>query len=183
MGDATAQAELGDVFSDQKFGHVDFPQAVIWYRKAAEQGQREGQFGLGLHYLLGKGVPQDKAEAQRWLTPAADRGHPYAQLLLGRMFEQGDGVAPDAVAAAHYYELAANFGLPRAQYWLGLMLAANRSDVMAAYKWLVLAQDVVKESAAPAQDLRKTLTVAQIAQAEREIDEWRKAHHGADLNP
>ena len=182
-GDATAQAELGDVFVNQELGRVDYVQAVLWYRKAAEQGHRQGQFGLGARYLLGQGVPQDFAEARRWLTPAADRGHPNAQFLLARMFEAGDGGAADPAAAAKYYELAANYGLPAAQYRLGLMLASdtqNSASVLSAYKWLVLAQDVVKESAAPAQNLRKQLTPAQVTEAEREIDEWRTAHARRD---
>jgi uncharacterized protein len=181
LGDSSAQAILGDIFADQKFGRLDYSQAVNWYRKAAEQGQREGEFGLGARYLLGQGVPQDLAEARRWLTPAANRGHPYAQFLLAKMFEAGEGEPPDAASAAKYYEPAANYGIVEAQYRLGLLLAADRGNgasLESAYKWLVLAQDSVKESAATAtaQELRKLLTPAQLAQAEREIDEWRIAH-------
>jgi hypothetical protein len=47
---------------------------------------------------------------------------------------------------------------------------------VSAYKWLVLADDAVKDSAGKAQELRKLLAPAQIAQAEHEIDEWRTAH-------
>ena len=179
LGDATAQVELGDIFADQKLGHIDYSQAVIWYRKGADQGQREGQFGLGARYFLGQGVPQDFEEARRWLTPAANRGHPYAQFLLAKMFEAGEGGPVDAASAAKYYEPAANFGIAEAQYRLGLLLASDRNNgtsLVSAYKWLALAQDLVKESAKTAQELRKLLTPSQIAQAEKEIDEWRIAH-------
>jgi len=47
---------------------------------------------------------------------------------------------------------------------------------VAAYKWLVLAQDSVPKSAAKAQEIRKALTAPQIAEAEHAIDEWRSAH-------
>ncbi len=179
LGNATAQMELGDVFADKKFGRLDYPQAVEWYRKAAEQGQREGQFGLGARYLFGQGVPQDFDEARNWLTRAANQGHPYAQFLLAKMFESGEGGPVDVASAEKYYDPAANFGIPEAQYHLGLLLAADRSNganLVSAYKWLVLAEDLVKESAAPAQELRKLLAPTQIAQAEHEIDEWRTAH-------
>jgi len=179
LGDATAQAELGDIFADQKLGHVDYSQAVIWYRKAADQGQREGEFGLGARYLLGQGVPQDMHEARRWLTPAADRGHHYAQFSLAMLLEAGEGGPVDAASAAKYYEPAANYGIAEAQYRLGLLLASDRSNgpsLVSAYKWLVLAQDAVKESTTTAQELRKLLTPPQLAQAEHEIDEWRIAH-------
>jgi len=129
--------------------------------------------------LLGQGVPQDMQEARRWLTPAANRGHPYAQFLLGKLFEAGEGGPVDAASAAKYYEPAAIYGIAEAQYRLGLLLASDRSNgtsLVSAYKWLVLAQDSVKGSAATAQDLRKQLTPTQVDQAEREIDEWRTAH-------
>jgi len=179
LGDAIAQVELGDIFVDKKLGRLDYSQAVDWYRKAADQGQREGQFGLGARYFFGQGVPRDLEEARRWLTPAANRGHPYAQFLLAKMFEAGEGGPVDAATAAKYYEPAANYGIAEAQYRLGRLLASERSNgtsLVSAYKWLVLAQDAVKESAATAQELQKRLTPTQLAQAEHEIEEWRTAH-------
>lgn len=178
QGDATAQATLGDIFSDQKLGRLDYGQAVSWYQKAADQGNREAQFGLGVRYLFGEGVPQDFEEARRWLTPAADRGHRYAQFFLAKMLEEGQGGPADAGAALKYYESSASSGIPEAQYRLGLLLASSGKDasLSSAYKWLVLAQDSVKESGARAQELRKSLTPAQIAEAEREIDAWRSSH-------
>jgi len=182
LGDAIAQVELGDIFVDKKLGRLDYSQAVDCYRKAADQGQREGQFGLGARYLLGQGVPRNFEEARRWLTPAADRGHPYAQYLLAKMLETEQGGPVDAASAAKYYEGAANYGIAEAQYRLGRLLASDRGDgtsLVSAYKWLVLAQDAqdaVKESTATAQELRKLLTPPQIAEAEHEIDEWRIAH-------
>jgi len=178
LGDASAQATLGDIFVDQKLGRLDYGQAVLWYQRAADQGLREGQFGLGSRYLLGQGVAQDLEEAKRWLTPAADQGHPYAQLLLANMFEAGQGGPVDVAAAKKYYEPAANYGVAQAQYHLGLLLARDRSSessLVSAYKWLVLAQDSVKEGAAPAEELRKRLTPPELTQAEREIDDWRTA--------
>lgn len=179
QGDASAQAALGDIFSDQKLGRVDYAESVHWYRKGADQGNREGQFGLGARFLYGQGVAQDFAEARRWLTPAADRGHPYAQFLLARMFETGDGGPVDRAAAAKYYEPAANYGVAEAQYRLGVLLSSDRGNEehsSSAYKWLVLAQDSIKESAGAAQQLRNNLNAAEIAEAEREVDEWRRAH-------
>jgi localization factor PodJL len=95
------------------------------------------------------------------------------------MFEAGEGGPVDAASAAKNYEGAANYGIAEAQYRLGRLLASNRSketNLVSAYKWLVLAQDAVKESTTTAQEVRKLLTPAQLAQAEHEIDEWRTAH-------
>ncbi len=41
----------------------DYAAAVGWYRKAAEQGDAESQFNLGLLYRQGQGVPQDYGAA------------------------------------------------------------------------------------------------------------------------
>ncbi len=95
------------------------------------------------------------------------------------LLEAGEGGPVDAASAAKYYEPAANYGIAEAQYRLGLLLASDRSNgpsLVSAYKWLVLAQDAVKESTTTAQELRKLLTPPQLAQAEHEIDEWRIAH-------
>lgn len=95
------------------------------------------------------------------------------------MYEAGGGGPVDVAAAARYYEPSADFGIAEAQYRLGLLLAAdhgNGANLRSAYKWLVLAEDGVKESGETAEEIRKLLTPAQIAEVEHEIDEWRMAH-------
>ncbi len=96
------------------------------------------------------------------------------------MFEKGQGGPVDTPSALKYYAQAANYGIAQAQYRLGLLLAADHSNsdsLVSAYKWLVLAQGVLKQDATTtAQDLRNSLTPAQRAQAENEIEGWRTAH-------
>jgi uncharacterized protein len=41
----------------------DYAQAVVWYRKAADQGAALAQFELGLMYRQGHGAPQDRVSA------------------------------------------------------------------------------------------------------------------------
>ena len=45
----------------------DTTEAVIWFRKAAEQGAKEVQGKLGRCLLHGVGVKKDKAKAMVWL--------------------------------------------------------------------------------------------------------------------
>jgi len=59
-------------------------EAVVWYRKAADQGYADGQFNLGLMYRTGRGVPQDDVEAVVWCRKAADQGHAQAETCLGQ---------------------------------------------------------------------------------------------------
>ena len=49
----------------------DFAQAVIWYRKAADQESAAAQNNLGLMYENGRGVPQDYIRAHMWYNLAA----------------------------------------------------------------------------------------------------------------
>ncbi len=75
-------------------------------RSAAEQGDAEVQFNLGLMYEQGQGVPQDYAEAVRWYRLAAEQGFTAAQVNLGMMYAQGRGVSQDRVAAHMWLSLA-----------------------------------------------------------------------------
>ena len=49
----------------------DDAEAVIWYRKAADQGNALAQFNLGLMLREGQGVPQDDVRAHMWFDIAA----------------------------------------------------------------------------------------------------------------
>jgi uncharacterized protein len=184
LGNAIAQAILGDVYSDGELVKADYDQAVKYYRMAADQEQRDGEFGLGARYFLGQGVPLDQKEAFRWFQAAADQGHPDAQYDIGAMYESGQGTVPDLSLATHYYQLAAQQDVVNAQYRLGLLLAkgdAIEKDRVAAYKWLMLAQDSVSGAASTLSDLRHSMSPTEIAEAEHQVDTWRiarkQSHH------
>jgi TPR repeat protein len=54
---------------------LDDAEAMQWYRKAAEQGDKMAQANLGEMYAKGHGVPQDYVLAHKWLNlAAAERG-------------------------------------------------------------------------------------------------------------
>ena len=50
-------------------------EAVRWYRLAAEQGNADAQFTLGLMYEKGKGVPEDDVLAHMWWNLSASMGN------------------------------------------------------------------------------------------------------------
>lgn len=60
----------------------NYPEAMKWFRKAADQGLAKSQFQLGLMYEQGLGVPQDQAEAAKWYQKAADQGFADAKAKL-----------------------------------------------------------------------------------------------------
>ncbi len=68
----------------------DYTQAVVWFRKAAEQGYAAAQYNLGRMYETGRGVQQDLVEAYMWQDIAAARatGESQKEFADGR-----DGLA------------------------------------------------------------------------------------------
>jgi TPR repeat protein len=58
----------------------DESNSVRLYRKAAEQGNVNAQFWLGLMYRCGKGVQKDDVEAAKWFCMAAEQGQADLEL-------------------------------------------------------------------------------------------------------
>lgn len=57
-------------------------EAAIWYFQAASAGHAEAAYTLGLLFLAGKGVVEDRNEAIRWFRSAANNGHAEARKAL-----------------------------------------------------------------------------------------------------
>ena len=77
-------------------------------RSAAEQGDADTQFRLGIRYNIGEGVPQDLQEAVKWVRLAAEQGHAGAQGVLGEMYMNGQGVPQDDETAHVWFNVAAS---------------------------------------------------------------------------
>ena len=108
------------------------------YRQAAEQGDAEAQFKLGLCYYKGEGVPQNYAEAVKWYRKAAGQGYAQAQYNLGECYHKGEGVPKNYFAAVKWFRKAAEQGNALAQnklgecYYSGLGVPKNYTE---AVKW------------------------------------------------
>ena len=55
---------------------------MAWYRKAAEQGNPDAQYNVGMMYLRGEGVAGNRQEAIKWIGKAAEQGYKRAQDTL-----------------------------------------------------------------------------------------------------
>jgi uncharacterized protein len=76
MGNARAQFSLalmnyriGDLSFDKASGNLD--EALVWFRRAADQGDVDSEVVLALAYAKGIGVPQSDVEAYKWYDIAA----------------------------------------------------------------------------------------------------------------
>jgi TPR repeat protein len=94
---------------------------VSKYIKAAEQGDADAQFNLGVMYDKGQGVAQDYSQAADWYRKAAEQGNANAQYNLGVMYLNGQGAPQDDSQAANWFRKAAEQGSANSQYNLGYM--------------------------------------------------------------
>lgn len=84
-GHAPSQSLLAYILDKAEFND----EAIAYYRKAAAQGDAEGEFGLGSMYAAGEGVKRDPAEARKWITRAAEKGHAAAINALAEAYIKG----------------------------------------------------------------------------------------------
>jgi len=54
------------LYVNKHVGPQDYKTAIKWLTLAAEQGEADAQFHLGMMYVEGRGVPDNPKEAQKW---------------------------------------------------------------------------------------------------------------------
>ena len=89
-GDLEAAAIVADIYARGN-GNLppNYAEAAIWFRLAAEAGNRNAARTLGMFYLTGAGVPRDPDEAAIWFRRAAEAGDPVAKADLGSLLLGG----------------------------------------------------------------------------------------------
>jgi hypothetical protein len=151
----------------------------ITLRWRAEQGEATAQNNLGVCYLAGTGVKQDKAEALKWFHKSAEQGDAKAQFNLGVCYRKGEGLAVDMTQAALWFRRAAEQGLAAAQFNLGMCYLGGvgvREDLATAYQWFYLAGVFgMPEGGSASVELAKNLTPAQVAGARERAQQWQQA--------
>lgn len=106
-GHAPAQALLAEILDRAEFNE----EAVALYRKAAEQGNAAGEFGLGSMYLAGEGVQRDRSQALFWLRRAAERDHADAIVSLAQtLMIPAPGETTEDATLLHWVRRAAELG-------------------------------------------------------------------------
>lgn len=86
---------------------TDYARAFKLYQAAADQGDTEGQNGVGVCYAGGTGVRRDEREAVKWFRLAAAQGLGKAQLNLADCCQNGRGTRRDPVEALAWAWIAA----------------------------------------------------------------------------
>jgi len=73
QGNASAQTNLGVMYSNGQGVSQSYAEALKWFREAANQGDAAAQFNLGLMYRMGLGVRQNYVLAHVWFNLAASQ--------------------------------------------------------------------------------------------------------------
>ena len=129
---------------ENSYEQGDYPAALKWYRKAAEQGHASAQINLGAMYAEGLGTARNFQEALRWYHKAAEQNSASAQFNLGVLHEQGGGALRNLETALSWYGKAAEQGYAPAQLNLGAMYAEGSGvdqDIGEALNWYHKAAD------------------------------------------
>lgn len=131
--------------ADQLYGLVgtekDVARGVALCRAAANAGNLEALYELGVFYINHIENEADQRLGFLYLVGAAERGHAAAQNRLGVLYEMGVGVEPDPDRAKRWYARGAAQGDHYAQ--VGLGIASISTDLQAgddveAFIWISL---------------------------------------------
>ncbi|KAK2765026.1 hypothetical protein FQN54_008725 [Arachnomyces sp. PD_36] len=120
-------ADLGYKFSQFRLGAayeygingcpIDPRQSILWYTRAAAQGEHQSELALGGWYLTGADgiLQQSDTEAYLWTRKAAQAGLAKAEYGMGYFTEVGIGVPANLDDAKRWYWKAASQNFPKAR--------------------------------------------------------------------
>ncbi len=123
---------------DYSTGNV--AEAVAVWTEEAAGGDADAEFGLGVAYDLGRGVPQDESQACFHYGRAGAAGIAAAAFNTAVMLDQGRCGPRNAVRVAAWYTRAVAFGHARAEYDLAQLYEAgdgvpqNNEQAMLLYR-------------------------------------------------
>jgi len=165
------------------YSEGDYATALNEWQPLAEQGDRDGQFGLGLLYANGWGVELNDDEALKWYGLAVEQGHAEAAYNLAVMCANGWGVPQSDDEAFKWYSIAAEGGFTTAQISLGKMYAVGfgaPQDNVQAHKWYNIAAMLEDYNAEfERDDLARMMSPEDIAKAEELATKWLASFNAA----
>jgi TPR repeat protein len=119
-----AQKTLAGVLmseAEREGNEKKYAEAIVWFRKSAEQGNTESMKQLSCLYGMGKGCKKSPSESFYWAEKGSKAGDPVCQTLLSALYSLGEGCDKDEVKAFEFAREAAKAeNYPDAWYALGL---------------------------------------------------------------
>lgn len=181
-GRDSAQYWIGGMYRNGMGVPPNREQALVWYRKAADQGHAYAQYHLGGIYeaMYAETIPTEPhhalylEQAASWWRKAAAQDVVPAQLALALMY---DIHTPDLRLAALWYQKAAERGNEIAQSRLAELYEDGKGvpkDYQQAYFWSLLASASGDIRAAKRRDLIEgRLAVQERSAAQAQARIWK----------
>lgn len=111
-GDPRAQFKLGRTYLEHGYSDVEAKQiwsdAMVWFRRAADQGYGPAEFKVARCYQLGYCGEKDEVEAAKWFQKGAEHGYWAAQDSLCGDYYWGHGIKQD-YEVAYFWKLVADY--------------------------------------------------------------------------
>ena len=127
-GHAKAQVLLAEILDRSEFDE----EAIALYRKAADQGEADGMFGLGVMLAGGEGVKKkEPLEGRKWIEKATELGQMQAVNVMAQAYLNLElGLSEDdreSAQALHWMQrAAANDYLPAIEALMTAYTLGNR---------------------------------------------------------
>jgi TPR repeat protein len=125
-GNSTAMCLLGCIVGQGLGSQGKRKDEVLAFRcflSAAQQGNVDAQYNLGVCYATGCGVRQDQVKATRWFRAAAGAGDTEALRVVAIRMIEGKGCATASDAATTTFVRAAEAGDCTSEFNLGVRYA------------------------------------------------------------
>lgn len=117
---------MEQAFASRSMSKSDIDRAVersfVYFRDAAEKGDANGLYNLGMCYLNGWGVKKNRDKAFNHFRAAASLGHSEAINNIGGLYRDGISVERDYAIATSWFKKSADMGNPYGQLNYGLAL-------------------------------------------------------------
>ena len=123
---------------NKKFGHHKV--AFDLFGRAAEHGNANAMFEIGVYYYRGEYVKKDVFKSFGWCKKAAEGGNINAMNWVGDFYENGEGVQQNFEEALKWYKRSADGGNVSAMLNLALMydkgkgIPENKSSAVIWYE-------------------------------------------------
>lgn len=121
-------------------GKLDMKKARQSFLKAAEEGNPDAQYYLGMMYLNAVSIDKDPKLAFEWLSAASRRNHPEAMLELARIYQDNKSPKYDDQMSFAFFNKSADAGNPVAKaevgyyYDNGLYVAKDSEKALQLFK-------------------------------------------------
>lgn len=141
---------IGDLYHYGFILPQDDQLAFSYYMVAAQEGNPQAQYYVGIHYETGTGVEKNICIAQKWYRIASENQE-YKDLFSFEIYGSANNLAyligtgacdgnSDLTSAIKYYRFAAEGGVPEAQYSIGMFylegIGEYPKDINEGIKWL-----------------------------------------------